>query len=134
MSLRTCSMERGGVCAAGMGQQSSSTWPSKPRLVGLRLDRPRSISYKQEKELHMKKVIFVAMFAAFLSGCANTPENRALWQAIGEGMNSAGQKIGQDAAEMRQSLQENSRQQQLSRPINCVSTRDAYGTVTTTCY
>lgn len=47
-----------------------------------------------------------------LTGCADTPENRQLWQGIAAGMHSAGDSMNQGAAEVRRSLQQQQYQQQ----------------------
>lgn len=61
----------------------------------------------------MKQLPLLLIFVTFLTaGCADTPENRQLWQGIAAGMHSAGDSMNQGAAEVRRSLQQQQYQQQ----------------------
>ena len=74
--------------------------------------------------MNAKALAVISLSACLFAGCADTPENRGLAQALGAGMHSAGQALADDAAETRRALRENSRQQQdyLPRPTtNCVT-------------
>ena len=75
-----------------------------------------------------KALAVISIFACLLAGCADTPENRGLAQALAAGMHSAGQAMADDAAEQRRALRQNAQQQQLLlqnelyRPsTNCVT-------------
>jgi hypothetical protein len=45
--------------------------------------------------------IAIISFAIFLSGCADTPENRQFWQQMGAAMQGAGDNLNRNAAQMR---------------------------------
>jgi len=78
--------------------------------------------------------LIALLFPLLLVGCADTPENRALWLGIAGGMSSAGQALSQEAQQMRaDQIRENSRQTEMMRPINCVTTYDALGRAFTSC-
>jgi hypothetical protein len=49
----------------------------------------------------MKSVILVVVVGFSLVGCANTYENRQAWEAIGLGLQGAGNGLYQGAAELR---------------------------------
>lgn len=50
----------------------------------------------------MNKFIGIAA-VVFLCGCADTPKNRELWNAIGQGLQGAGQELNRQAEEIRRS-------------------------------
>lgn len=68
-------------------------------------------------------LIAITLSAYLLAGCADTPENRGLAQALAAGMHSAGQAMADDAAETRRALRQNAQQPDyLLRPsTNCVT-------------
>ncbi len=76
---------------------------------------------------------YLLFLLVFLAGCAQTPENRQLWQAIGAGMQGAAQEINNRAAEMRNSI--NQQPIQVPRTTNCTT---RYNSLTreyeTTCF
>lgn len=61
-----------------------------------------------------------------LTGCADTPRNRELWQAIGSGMHSAGNAINKKNEETHRAiLQQNQLPApQVQRPTNCITRYD----------
>lgn len=73
----------------------------------------------------MKLLSFLLVSLTLLTGCADTPQNRELWQGIAAGMHSAGDSMNQGAAEVRRSLQQQRQQQQqypqVQRPVNCIT-------------
>jgi len=74
--------------------------------------------------MNAKTLAVISLSACIFAGCADTPENRGLAQALGAGMQSMGQGLADEAAETRRALRENSRQQQdyLPRPTtNCIT-------------
>jgi hypothetical protein len=70
----------------------------------------------------VKNLLFLASFV-LLSGCADTPRNRELWQAIGSGMQSAGDAINKQNEETRRAIlqQNQSPTPQVQRPTNCIT-------------
>jgi outer membrane murein-binding lipoprotein Lpp len=80
------------------------------------------------------KLIIPLVCAVVLTGCANTPQNRALWEGIAAGLNDAGNRLSQDAQQMRQNLHNSNQQQNSNRPLNCTTTFDGYGRAYTTCF
>lgn len=71
----------------------------------------------------MHKLLLTGVFS-LITGCADTPENRALWNGVGAGMYSAGEALNQQAAEMRQSLHQQNQQPyrpQVSQPVSCIT-------------
>ncbi len=71
----------------------------------------------------MKRMLLLGVFG-ILTGCADTPQNRELWRGIASGMQSAGDSMNQQAAEMRQSLRQQNQQQiipPVQRPVNCTT-------------
>ena len=79
------------------------------------------------------KTFSILVLVASLVGCANTPQNRALWEGIAAGMNDASRQINEDARQMRENLQRANQQQNANKPINCVTTYDR-GVAITNCY
>ncbi len=65
----------------------------------------------------------ITLSACLLAGCADTPENRGLAQALAAGMNSAGNAMADDAQEKNRTLRQNAQQQDyLLRPsTNCIT-------------
>lgn len=71
----------------------------------------------------MRKTVTL-LFLVSLAGCADTPQNRELWNAIGSGMQSGAEGMNRAAKEMRDNLNRQSQQQpmpQMQRPINCTT-------------
>lgn len=71
----------------------------------------------------MKKFIGIAV-VVYLSGCADTPQNRELWRGIASGMQSGAQEMNRQTEQMRNSLNQQSQQQytpQIQRPTNCIT-------------
>ena len=85
----------------------------------------------------MKRMLLLGVFGV-LTGCADTPQNRELWKGIASGMQSAGDAINKDAAELRQSIRQQNEQMitpQFQRPVNCISRYNSLTKETeTTCY
>lgn len=74
--------------------------------------------------MNIAKALGSVLLLTLLAGCADTPENRQLWQGIAAGAQSAGQALSNDAAEMRRSMQQQAQQPHVSpnRSTNCVTT------------
>ena len=51
----------------------------------------------------MWKILAIALIGLFLSGCADTPENRDFWQRFAQGLQGAGDNLNRQAQQMRDS-------------------------------
>jgi hypothetical protein len=74
--------------------------------------------------MNIFKAITSALLLTALMGCADTPENRQMWQGLAAGAQSAGQNMNNQAAELRRSAQQQAQQpyqNQNNRPTNCVT-------------
>ena len=75
----------------------------------------------------MRRMLLICCFG-LLTGCADTPQNRALWEGIGSGMQSAGDAMNQQTQLLNQRMHEQSLQRsqqnvyQAPRPTNCITT------------
>jgi len=74
--------------------------------------------------MRILRALTCAALVTTLMGCADTPQNRQLWEGLGAGMQSAAKNMNDQAAEMRRSAQQQAQQpyqNQNPRPTNCVT-------------
>jgi hypothetical protein len=127
-SALRCSM----VWFVDIGRQSSLDGPERPRVDRPRLksnnfnadmDTPNANNASQ-KELTMKK-FNTLLLTLLLTGCSMTPENQKIWAEV---LNSAADGVNKSNKELRRSMQENNRQNNIymqpiaPMPVNCFTT------------
>lgn len=70
----------------------------------------------------MKRLLLIASLVVALVGCADTPQNRELWQGIASGMNSAADAQNKRTESIRESLRQQAAQPvQQPRQTNCTT-------------
>lgn len=76
----------------------------------------------------MKRLISIASMTVALVGCADTPQNRELWQGIASGMNSASDSMNQ-TTNKRLEMMKQSQQQINSQPARTTNCTTSYNSL-----
>jgi chlorite dismutase len=76
----------------------------------------------------MKRLISIASMTFALVGCADTPQNRELWQGIASGMNSASDSMNQ-TTNKRLEMMKQSQQQINSQPARTTNCTTSYNSL-----